>query len=709
MMPSENFGARPEPIRCVTSLAPFPRSVWIHPDVPTDNYDRVCKIIWGRVKEIEKDLDRSQRAEEHWKEADDLGLSTQCKDDEKPYHTDLILPCPYLSGCSHPHLAKPARALSPVIEAEMKQKEEDERGKRNLPIDEDDKKKNLENPIMEILGALSSSRRDKQSSVPEAPSLVCSAAGNNKPYLQVKEDPRLTFHSRVETTCQSEDELSVRSSPGTSSGDDDDFVALPKVRTRATDSSDDDSASGSSDCEAKNENPHSDQMSSDSKQDSSSCSSEDDFPPLSPNKTGVLPNPTEPQASGKMQGQWEIPLSFHPHDIPTATLANSGTDHAKARVQVRAKSPRANLKIAAPPAAPMQQEAYDLLADFPALQPPKKPLALGIFREKNQMAKNAEGNKGCAHSPNHCQKSGAPQQRRMGYVPHEVSSICARDQKSGLDGQGSGSPNKHGSQTKANHQPPPAGVNNLELLRWLLQEKYFLSRMTQLENVFVMRGLLCSGKVNYTVILPYWLLVQSRGVDTDINYKSRRTHVRYAYFSRLIQSLLQTLQKAAIENQSKQSWMRGSLNDRGCRGHVQPFGAEKVQQCYHYTTGVLVVVSEERNFLGEQSGGVRAALCRRLLKSLQGKYPLRIKPASCIKALDPINLLTLLTNTPVSTGLRCIEPTILQDSEAPVFLSNSKHVGLRLTRAGADNRNPTTNLEGDYRCHNVIRVRHQGG
>lgn len=37
--------------------------------------------------------------------------------------------------------------------------------------------------------------------------------------------------------------------------------------------------------------------------------------------------------------------------------------------------------------------------------------------------------------------------------------------------------------------------------------------MTQWENVLVMRGLLCSGKVNYTASHPCLLPVQNRTVD----------------------------------------------------------------------------------------------------------------------------------------------------------------------------------------------------
>lgn len=70
--------------------------------------------------------------------------------------------------------------------------------------------------------------------------------------------------------------------------------------------------------------------------------------------------------------------------------------------------------------------------------------------------------------------------------------------------------------THANITSPCVGVEKLRLCI-SVAEKYFLSWMTQWENVFVMKGLLCSGKVNYTANLPHWLLVQNRTVDTDMN------------------------------------------------------------------------------------------------------------------------------------------------------------------------------------------------
>lgn len=50
------------PKQIVSAYAPFPRSTWIHPRVPTDNFDRVCKNIWRRSKEARGGLGGGQCA-----------------------------------------------------------------------------------------------------------------------------------------------------------------------------------------------------------------------------------------------------------------------------------------------------------------------------------------------------------------------------------------------------------------------------------------------------------------------------------------------------------------------------------------------------------------------------------------------------------------------------------------------------------------------
>lgn len=320
---------------------------------------------------------------------------------------------------------------------------------------------------LRIVVTKSNSTKAEQSSAPQPRSLaqnpVCSAPEDHSQFLPKTEDPPL-LSKLPEDTCESEIEKSQRSGSDSSSSDYDNVVTLPRLRNCATDSSDDDSLSDDDDCQEEvNEIPDSDELSSDSKQDSPCSSPENAFPPLSPIKVGILPCPMEPPASGKMHGQWEIPLSFHPHDIPTDTLASGATAQAQAPVQDKAEETRANSKTDAPPAGHMQHISFDLLADFPALKPPEKPLALGVVRGGIPEANGAEGKRGHTLSPNHCQEDGASHQRRMENVPHEVSSICAVDQKSVLDLQKFGSTNQRKSPTiscgevKANNPPPPGG------------------------------------------------------------------------------------------------------------------------------------------------------------------------------------------------------------------------------------------------------------
>lgn len=186
---------------------------------------------------------------------------------------------------------------------------------------------------------------------------------------------------------------------------------------------------------------------------------------LQPIKAGDQPCPTEPSASRKLHGQWEIPLSFCPNDIPTATLANGMTAHAQARVQGRAEAPQGISKTNVPAAVPAQQEAYDLLADFPALGPPLRPLAMGEAHNVHPKAKEAKGKRGITHLPNPRQESEASQQRTIENVLHEVSPICAGDQKSVLDLQKIGSASQRNSPTisceekKANNQITLKGIN----------------------------------------------------------------------------------------------------------------------------------------------------------------------------------------------------------------------------------------------------------
>lgn len=300
----------------------------------------------------------------------------------------------------------------------------------------------VDNSVKRICLTQSGDRRDVQDSEPEPQALL----QEEKDFLRPSKLP----------LDSSEDE--IKQNGGSSSrNNNNDAVTLPGVQTYITDSSGDTLVICNSDSEeAHNKIPH------DSKKESPS-SSKEDFPPISTIKAGILPCPTEPPVSGKMQGQWEIPLSFHPHDIPAASLASGVTAHAQAPIQGKAEAPQANSKTSAPPAAMMQQEAYDLLADFPALQPPKNPSALGAWRDGNPKNRDVGEGKGFVNPTSRRQERKATHQRRMKNVPRDVSSICAGDQKSVLDPQTLGRTSKCKAppigckDPKANNQPPPRG------------------------------------------------------------------------------------------------------------------------------------------------------------------------------------------------------------------------------------------------------------
>lgn len=72
------------------------------------------------------------RAEEHQKETDDFGVSTQCEENKQQHRCKFILPFPYLSGNRRPHVVKPARLLNPVMEKEMELNEEEAERQRHL-------------------------------------------------------------------------------------------------------------------------------------------------------------------------------------------------------------------------------------------------------------------------------------------------------------------------------------------------------------------------------------------------------------------------------------------------------------------------------------------------------------------------------------------------------------------------------------------------
>ncbi|XP_024921037.1 uncharacterized protein LOC103394204 isoform X2 [Cynoglossus semilaevis] len=113
-------------------------SAWSY---PRDDFDRVCKIIWSRAEEVEEKFGRgrhapeppqrvdgghtqsktSHRVREQQKEKDDLGLNPE-----------IIGTCPYLLGCRHHHVPKPAHVLRPVMGTKEKLNKGKEDRERNV-------------------------------------------------------------------------------------------------------------------------------------------------------------------------------------------------------------------------------------------------------------------------------------------------------------------------------------------------------------------------------------------------------------------------------------------------------------------------------------------------------------------------------------------------------------------------------------------------
>ncbi|XP_012773768.1 uncharacterized protein LOC101481526 isoform X2 [Maylandia zebra] len=467
------------------AFAPFPRFAWIHPNAPRDSYDMVCKIVWSKATQVKpgrgqssleiqasKDdtpsvIMSSDRAEKQQEDTDDY---THYEEDKKQYHTDFTLPCPYLSGRRHHGLSNPARVLSPVLEVEMRQIKEEAGGKIKsyFPLflisqscrerDVQDKQRSVENSLQKMQVS-QSSRTGTQSSVPAPQHLVTNPVcfEGHTPHLPDREGS-LHPSKLPGDECGSKKEQNASRGSDSYSSDESDAVSLPGVQSCASDSSNNDSVVSAKVVKKKEIPSSSVELSCDNEQDSF-FTADEDFPALTTINAGIPLSLTGPPALGKIKSQWEIPLSFHPHDIPTVTLASGVNDPVQAPIQGKPEAPEANSKTKAP--LPVQEEAYDLLADFPALQPPKNPLALGGLRQRNPKTNDAKGKGVLISTPSHCQSCRGSHERRLENSPHEVSSICAGDQKSVLDLQTFGtvrhrnSPTISCEQRKANKQPPP--------------------------------------------------------------------------------------------------------------------------------------------------------------------------------------------------------------------------------------------------------------
>lgn len=65
------------PMRVVCAYVPFPRSTWIHPHVPADDFDHVCQDILLRSKQTEAELDEAVCASRR-QQQDNVESVSQC-------------------------------------------------------------------------------------------------------------------------------------------------------------------------------------------------------------------------------------------------------------------------------------------------------------------------------------------------------------------------------------------------------------------------------------------------------------------------------------------------------------------------------------------------------------------------------------------------------------------------------------------------------
>lgn len=281
--------------------------------------------------------------------------------------------------------------------------------------------------------------------------------------------------------CLSEDELDTKSLSDRNMSNDDDFVSLTGVRSCATGSSSTQSMSDINEVEENAIPHHSDYSGSDGEQDFPSFT-QTDFPQLQTNNAGIPLCPTELSALWNVNGQWETPLSFHPHNTPTTTLASNMSAPLQAPVQDKAI--QANSKT---DASPVCQSAYDLLTDFPTLQRPESPSALGGLCHRNFKTKAARTESSLTF---YCQDSVVSHERRLESAPCEVSSICSGDQKSVVNLETfelvsqPNSPVVSCEKVKAKKPQSPTGNTSVCLASMLTAELHISVRITILSIPF---------------------------------------------------------------------------------------------------------------------------------------------------------------------------------------------------------------------------------
>ena len=80
MMIADPFRPRPVPKLTWAAAVPFPRSTWIHPYVPEDDFDRVSYTIWKNAQRQGTGVLRTRTTKEVEVDSDQRSLATPCSE-----------------------------------------------------------------------------------------------------------------------------------------------------------------------------------------------------------------------------------------------------------------------------------------------------------------------------------------------------------------------------------------------------------------------------------------------------------------------------------------------------------------------------------------------------------------------------------------------------------------------------------------------------
>lgn len=192
--------------------------------------------------------------------------------------------------------------------------------------------------------------------------------------------PHPSLHPKpANDACKSKNEPDTGNSSDSYSRDDD-FIPLPGLRRCASNSSIDESESKTNDTEGY-ESSCFDEFSSDLEKDYQS-STKKSCPPTYTIKAGIPQHPSRVSSLGKKHGQWVVPLSLHPHDIPSIPLCRI-LPKAKQKHPRHTQTPT----IHQPSQCSRRLMTFWLTSLLSSTQRPLWPCIMGILRLKLQTRK----------------------------------------------------------------------------------------------------------------------------------------------------------------------------------------------------------------------------------------------------------------------------------------------------------------------------------